>query len=59
MKTIVPLPRDNQVVILHALIRLGETRYQPDDLRLGLEIVSGAGELVALVLVNHIMPREP
>ena len=41
------------------LIRLGETGYQPDDLGLGFEVVSRTDELVALVHVNHIVPREP
>ena len=59
MKTIVPLPENNQVVILHALFRFKEARYQSDDLGLGLEIVSCVGELVALVHVNHIMSHEP
>ena len=59
MKTIAPLPRNNQVVILHTLIRFGKTGYQPDDLGLGLEVVSRTGELVAFVHVDHIMPRGP
>ena len=59
IKTVVPLPNDNHVVILHALIRFKEARYQSDNLGLGLEIVSRVSELVALVHVNHIMPHEP
>ena len=59
MKTIIPLLRDNKVVILHALVRLRKAQYQSDNVGLGLEIVSYIGELVALVHVNHIMTHEP
>ena len=54
-----PLPRDNQVVILHAFVRLKKTRYQFNNVGPRLEIISHAGKFVALVYVNNIMPYEP
>ena len=58
MKTVVPLPGVNQVVILHAFVRLRKTRYQSNNVESRLEIISRVYKFVALVHVNYILPRE-
>ena len=59
MKTVMPLPGDNQIVILHAFVRLRKTRYQSNDVRPRLEIISRASKFVALVHVDYVMPHKP
>ena len=59
VKTIMPLPGDNQVVILHAFVRLRKTQYQSNNIGPRLEIISRVCKFVALVHVNYIVPREP
>ena len=59
VKTVMPFLRDNQVVILHAFIRLRKTQYQFNDVESRLEIISRVGKFVALVYMNYIKPREP
>ena len=39
MKSVVPFPRGNQVVILHALIGLRKTQYKPNNVGPGLEVI--------------------
>ena len=58
MKIVVPFPRGDQVVILHAFVGLRKTRYQSNNIRPRLEVISRVGELVALIHMNDIMPRE-
>ena len=58
MKTVMPFPWGNQVVILHAFVGLGKTQYQSDNVGLELEVISLAKELVALIHMNNVMPRE-
>ena len=58
IKIIVPFPRGDQVVILHAFVGLRKTRYQSNNVRPRLEVISPIGELVALIHMNNIMPRE-
>ena len=59
MKTVMPLLGDNQVVILHAFVRLRKIRYQSNNVETRLEIISRASKFVALVHVNYIKPCEP
>ena len=59
MKAIMPRPRSNQVVVFHPLIRFGEARDKPNNIKSGLEVKSRAFKGVALVHVDHIMPGEP
>ena len=58
MKTIVPFPEGDQVVILHAFVGLRKTRYQSNNVGSRLEVISCVGKLVALIHMNDIMPRE-
>ena len=58
MKTVMPFPGGDQVVFLHALVRLGKTRYQSNNIELRLEVISRAFKLVALVHMNDIVPRK-
>ena len=55
MKTVMPFPGGDQVVFLHALVRLGKTRYQSNNIELRLEVISRAFKLVALVHMNDIV----
>ena len=59
VKTFMPLPGDNQVVIFYAFVRLRKTRYQSNDVGSRLEIISHSGKFVALIHMNYIEPREP
>ena len=58
MKTVMPFPGGDQVVFLHALVRLGKTRYQSNNIELRLEVISRAFKLVALIHMNDIVPRK-
>ena len=58
VKTVVPFPRCNKVVILHVFIGFGKTRYQSNNIGLRLEVISGVEKLVALIHMNYVMPRE-
>ena len=58
MKTIVPFPEGDQVVILHAFVGLRKTRYQSNNVGSRLEVISCVGKLVALIHMNDIMPHE-
>ena len=58
VKTIVPLLRGDQIVILQALVGLKKAGYQSNDIGPGLEIISRAGKGMALVHVNDVMPCE-
>ena len=58
MKIVVPFPRGDQVVILHAYVGLRKTRYQSNNIRPRLEVISRVGELVALIHMNDLMARE-
>ena len=55
VKTVVPFLRGDQVVVLHALVRLWKTRYQSNNIELRLEVISRAFKLVALVHMNDIV----
>ena len=59
IKTITPLPGDDKEVVLLAFVCFGKARYHSDNVGPGLEIVPCAGKLVALVHVNHVLPRKP
>ena len=54
LKTVVPFSGGNQVVILHAFVGLRKTRYQSNNIRPRLEVISRVGELVALIHMNYI-----
>ena len=58
MKTVMPFPRGDQVVILHAFVGFRKTRYQSNNVGLRLEVISRVGELMALIHMNDVMPRE-
>ena len=58
MKTIVPLPRNDQIVILQALVGLGETGYQPNNVEPGLEVIPRVGKGMTLVHMSNVMPYE-
>ena len=55
VKTVVPFLRGDQVVVLHALVRLWKTRYHSNNIKPRLEVISRAFELVALVHMNDIV----
>ena len=59
VKTVMPLLGDNQVVILHAFVRLRKAGYQSNDVGPRLEIISHASKFVALVHMDYIKSREP
>ena len=58
MKTIMPLPRNDQIVILQALVGLGETGYQPNNVELGLAVIPRVGKGMTLVHMSNVMPYE-
>ena len=58
VKTIVPFPKGVQVVIIHAFVGFGKTRYQSNNVGPRLEVISGTGKLVELIHMNYIMPCE-
>ena len=53
-----PFPRGDQVVVLHAFVGLGKTRYKPNNVGLRLEVISRVGKGIALVHVNDVVPCE-
>ena len=53
-----PLPQNDQIVILQALVGLRETGYQLNNIGLGLEIIPRAGKGMALVHMSNVMPCE-
>ena len=59
VKTVVPLPRCDQVIILYALIRLRKTWYHSNNVGSGFEVKSCTSKGMALVHVNNIVPCEP
>ena len=59
VKTIVPLPRSYQIVILQALVGLKKAGYQSNNIRLRLEVISRAGKGMALIHVNDVVLCEP
>ena len=56
VKIVVPLLEGDQVVDLHAVVGLGKTRYQPNNSRPGLKVISRIGKRMTLVHVNDVMP---
>ena len=54
-----PLPRDDQIIILQALVGLRKVGYQSNNVESGLEVISPAGKGMTLVHVNDIMLGEP
>ena len=58
MKTIVPLPRNDQIFILQALVGLGETGYQPNNVEPGLAVIPRVGKGMTLVHMSNVMPYE-
>ena len=54
-----PLPEDDQIIILQALVGLRKARYQSNDIGTGLEVISRTGKGMVLVQVNDIVPCEP
>ena len=58
MKTVMPLPQNNQIIIFQALVGLRETGYQPNNVGPGLEIIPRAGKGMALVHMNDVMLGE-
>ena len=59
MKTVVPLPGGDQIIILQALVGLRKAGYQSNNVRPGLEVISRISKGMALVHVNDIVPCEP
>ena len=59
VKTVVPLPRDDQIVILQAFVGLRKARYQSNNIGMGLEVISRTSKGMALVHVNDVVPCEP
>ena len=58
MKTVMPFPEGDQVVVLHAFVRLEKTRYQSNNVGPRLKVISRAFELMALVHINDIVSRK-
>ena len=54
-----PLPEDDQIIVLQALVGLRKAGYQSNHFKSGLKVISCAGEGMTLVHVNDIVPREP
>ena len=59
VKTVVPLPGGDQIVILQALVGLRKVGYQSNNIRPRLEIISHVGKGMALVHMNDVVPCEP
>ena len=59
VKTVVPFPEGDQIVILQALVGLRKAGYQSNDIGPGLEVISRASKGMTLVHVNDIVPCEP
>ena len=55
MKTVVPFTKDDQVVILYALVGLGKTQDKPNHLRPRLKVVAQVCQQMALVHPNDIV----
>ena len=58
VKIVMPLLGDNQIVVLHAFVRLRKTRYQSNNVGPRLKVISRVSKFVAPVHVNNIIPRE-
>ena len=56
VKTVLPLPLNDQIVVLQALIGLGETKYQPNNVGPGLEVIPYVGKGMALIHISNVMP---
>ena len=59
VKTVVPLPGDDQIVILQAFVGLRKAGYQSNNIGMGLEVISRTSKGMALVHVNDVVPCEP
>ena len=56
MKTVMPFPRGDQVVVLHAFFGLGKTRYEPNNVGPGLEVIPRVSKKMTLVHMDDIVP---
>ena len=59
VKTIVPLPEGDQIVILQALVGLRKAGYRSNNIRPRLEVISHVGKGRTFIHVNDVMPCEP
>ena len=56
MKSIMPIPRDNQEVLVHTLVGIRETRYEPDFRNPSCEVIPLALEVLTVIYpVNMVM----
>ena len=53
VKTIVPLPEGEQIIILQALVGLRKVGYQSNNIEPGLEVISPAGKGMTLVMLGE------
>ena len=54
-----PLPRDDQIIILQALVGLRKAGYQSNDIGPGFKVIFYVGKGMALVHVNVVVSFEP
>ena len=59
VKTVVPFPEGDQIVILQALVGFRKAGYQFNNIGSGLEVIPRASKGMTLVHVNDIVPCEP
>ena len=59
VKTVVPLPGDDQIVILQAFVGLRKAGYQSNNIGMRLEVISRTSKGMALVHVKVVMSFEP
>ena len=58
MQTIVPLTQDNQEILVHALVRFGETRNKPDFKNPSFEVIPSTLEVLAVIHLVDVMMGE-
>ena len=54
-----PLPEDDQIIVLQALVGLRKAGYQSNNVESRLKVISRTGKGMALVHVNDVVPCEP
>ena len=55
MKTIMSLTRDNQKILVHALVRFGETRDKPNFRDPSFEVISRTLKVLAIIYLVDIV----
>ena len=58
MKSIMPFPRDNQEVLVHTLVSVEETWYEPDFRNPSFEVVSLLFKVLTVIHQINVMMGE-